>query len=270
MKNKLTNIKRKNAGFTLLELVVVVAVMGLISSMAMDVYTDNSNQKRYEATKSRLAEIKFAIIGDPMMRVGSQAVLSGFFKDMGRLPRNLKELTKNLTTQSYPNNGICITNYVADETKTSASCSIGWVVQTDDVNKWKGPYLHNLQSSDGDLVFRDAWGNSGGANYGWIFSFNNDGATPPIPTGDLTVRSIGLNRKASTGSDNLFENNYPSVGSLINKVDLNNIWDLKSKSIAAPAYCVTVATSTINLAAENSTACIDITPALSNIWVVFP
>jgi prepilin-type N-terminal cleavage/methylation domain-containing protein len=284
MKNNLQKSNRKNAGFTLLELVVVVAVMGLISSMAMDVYTDSSNQKRFEATKSRLAEIKFAIIGDPQMRVGSQAVLTGFFNDMGRLPRNIAELIT-------PNNsGFCLhdTDYSVSVSAVNAidcaAITVGsWSWTPEDSANWKGPYLHNIQTAVDDsgtpndasddvgyIAFADAWGNiSHSNNFGWIFN-----ATTEI-SGDfgyLSIQSIGLG--AGTGN---YEADYPTVSAtptigefLIHKVDLDNIGDLNTASLATPAYCVTVATSTINLAAANSAACIAITPALSNIWVVFP
>lgn len=214
MKNKFRNMKRKSAGFTLLELVVVVAVMGLISTMAMDVYTDHSNQKRFEATKERLAEIKFAIIGDPMMKVGSQTVLSGFYYDTERLPFNINELIID------PDNvGECfdISSAVTIESKKS-DCEV--IIGNTWHSDWNGPYLHNLQSNKGDLVFRDAWGNTNSdGNFGWIFTPNGD---------DLVVQTKGLNREiVDTEYSTQYELNYPSSGNLINKVELETIRRLK-------------------------------------------
>lgn len=253
MKNKLTNMKRKNAGFTLLELVVVVAVMGLISSMAMDVYTDNSNQKRFEATKQRLTEIKFAIIGDPQMRVGSQAVLSGFFKDMERYPRNVKELTENLTSQTYPNSGLCITNYIPDDSiineTTCTTASGTWVDKTDDKDNWKGPYIHSLQSSDGTTTFVDAWG----VDFNW--AFNNT----PV---SLQITSYGLNR-ISGGSG------YEADQTLsIHKTQFDSFKVVNALPPAtSPSYCINTTTSAINFGYTDTASC---TAVVNHIWIVFP
>jgi len=271
MKNTVEKMNRKNAGFTLLELVVVVAVMGLISTMAMEVYTDHSNQKRFEATKERLAEIKFAIIGDPMMRVGSQAVLSGFFNDMGRLPRNLKEL---ITPYSL---GFCLhdTDYIVDTSATdAATCAAllvgSWTWTADDSANWNGPYL---TSQSGGAVFTDAWGNKGGDNFGWKYNATTDvSGTNAGYFGYLSVQSLGL----GSGSGD-YEKDYPAVSAtpivgefLIHKVDLDNIVAIKSMLTVTPAYCVNTVTSNINLAVVDSTACAALPATPKHIWVVFP
>jgi len=242
-------MKRKSAGFTLLELVVVVAVMGLISSMAMDVYTDNSNQKRFEATKERLAEIKFAIIGDPQMRVGSQAIQEGaFFKDMGRLPRNIAELV------TPDNNDFCLhtTNYIVSTTiANAAACAAivplgSWTWTSEDSIKWKGPYLHNLQTFIDDkgtdvesddtthIVFFDSWGNTHPwdtpgskdlTNFGWEFD---------ISSGDLKISSAGLNR--NSGGLNYEEDKFTTIYA----TELKYIHDI---SVSA-GYCIELGTST--------------------------
>jgi prepilin-type N-terminal cleavage/methylation domain-containing protein len=225
MKNNLQKSNRKNAGFTLLELVVVVAVMGLISSMAMDVYTDNSNQKRFEATKERLAEIKFAIIGDPMMRVGSQAVLSGYYNDMNRLPITLSELIYRCRTTTT-NIGI----YAADKAECETTTDNFWETN------WNGPYLTNIQSSESELVFRDAWGNtSSDGRFGWVFVTKSTDKT-------ILVQSLGLDHN-STATTNSYEINYPSFGNLINKVDLDRIDHLKSLTTTS-GYCINTSVST--------------------------
>lgn len=154
--------KRKNAGFTLLELVVVVAVMGLISSMAMDVYTDNTNQKRFELTKQRLAEIKFAIIGD-----SSRDLITGYVVDVGELPLSIDELLYQCVTNSTYPEGV--------EEYNELNCGTNkWI------ENWNGPYLRNRQTDeDGNYVFKDGWGNN--------FEFSSDGS-------EVITYSLGLDR----------------------------------------------------------------------------
>lgn len=248
MKNNSNTIKRKNAGFTLLELVVVVAVMGLISTMAMDVYTDHSNQKRFETTKERLAEIKFAIIGDPMMRVGSQAVLSGYYHDMNRLPITLSELIYRCRTSG--NIGVI----AADQVICEATIGNVWELN------WKGPYLTNIQSNGSELVFHDAWGNgisSTDGKFGWIFTTDN-------VNGTVLVQSLGLGSGTNT-----YEEDYPSSGNLINKVDLNRIDHLKSLT-ATSGYCINTSVPTaytIDSTYSDLTSC---NAVADRSWAAFP
>ena len=216
-------IKRKNAGFTLLELVVVVGIMGLMSTMAMDLYTDKSNQKRYELTKQRLAEIKFAIIGDPMMKIGNQRVLSGFYHDVNRLPVSITELIYQCTS-SISGEGITATSG-----SECTSLNGTWVG-----DNWNGPYLTNIQANGDALVFRDGWGNDHtDGNFGWIYDGSRGGTAIAE---NLWIKSLGLDR--APGGSTLYEVDYPSTGNLINKADLDtisHIQGLASDSISISA-----------------------------------
>jgi prepilin-type N-terminal cleavage/methylation domain-containing protein len=263
MKNLINKRKKNQTGFTLLELVVVVAVMGLISSMAMDVYTDNSNQKRFEATKERLAEIKFAIIGDPMMRVGSQAILTGYYNDMILPPSNLKDLINDPTPDTK---GECfdISKVITSDTNktTCEATSVNtWV------SDWQGPYLHNLQTFFDDkntpndesddvtrLVFSDAWGNHDASDtddFGWGFDDS---------TGDLTVTSAGLNRSFSS-SDLGYEEDKSTT---IYATELAYIDNLKSLNTG---YCIEKITFKIKPLMDK-TSC-DAVPT-THKWAAFP
>jgi len=229
MKNNSQIVNKKNAGFTLLELVVVIGIMGLMSTMAMDLYTDKSNQKRFELTKQRLAEIKFAVIGDPMMRVGSQAVLSGYYSDMSKLPGNLDQLIKDPKTK-----GKCDTSGVITITKETDCISPAiWS------SYWKGPYLHNLQSfvddkgnddkSDDETVyvFADAWGNyEDNVHFGWGFSLDS-------LTQNLTITSLGLDREI--GGIN-FESDQSIV---IYQTEQNYLDDMEESK----GYCIDITDS---------------------------
>ncbi len=227
--------KQKNAGFTLLELVVVVAVMGLISTMAMDVYTDQSNQKRFEATKERLAEIKFAIIGDPMMRVGSQAVLTGFYDDMAELPNDIDGLISDPKNKGECDNSGVIT--LTDETSCISPAT--WT------SYWRGPYLHNLQSKNGSLVFNDAWGNA----FDWDYS-----SSP----GNLIVTSAGLNRDINPSDEGYEEDKFTTIYA----TELANIVYLNSLTTG---YCVIPSTNKIDISITSQTTCIS-----PNVWGSWP
>lgn len=133
--------KKKQGGFTLLELVVVVAVLGLITNLATEYVALNSNQQRFDTTKERLEEIKYAIVGDDTRTTNGHPDLVGFVHDMGRLPIQLNELY-NEPTDCDPNtvgNQSCTASYNTDLKRT-----IGW----------RGPYVSE------DIGKNDGWGNS--------------------------------------------------------------------------------------------------------------
>jgi len=82
----------KQAGFTLVEVLVVMLILVALASVTLDFTKDFAFQGRYEVTKDRYEKIKRAIIGRPDVLINGQPDISGFVADMGRLPLNIREL----------------------------------------------------------------------------------------------------------------------------------------------------------------------------------
>lgn len=125
-------------GFTLVELLVIVVILGFLLSMMPRVFTEDSNQRRFDETRERMKEIKKAILGIPgsYLVEGSQR-FGGYVVDMGRLPvlnrdRQPEELweQKGQAGKSY-----------------SSRCRrpIGW----------GGPYMEKPRGG----ILKDGWGN---------------------------------------------------------------------------------------------------------------
>ncbi|TFH33017.1 MAG: prepilin-type N-terminal cleavage/methylation domain-containing protein [Deltaproteobacteria bacterium] len=68
------------AGFTLIEVVVVIAVISILAAMAVPYAVKIIDQSREEATKKEMEAIHRAIIGDPMVPT------AGYLGDRGRCP----------------------------------------------------------------------------------------------------------------------------------------------------------------------------------------
>ncbi len=139
-------------GFTLLEIVLVLFLIGLVSSTVF-LFTDNIDQQaKYDETKRRMEIIRQAIVGDPTRRLNGQTEISGFAADMGRLPGCLRELVE-------PNHCIdasgALTAWAID-----ASTGIG--------SGWRGPYIQVTPESDGSLRFRDGYSNTATTNSGQL------------------------------------------------------------------------------------------------------
>ena len=85
-------LRRKRA-FTLLELVVVIAILAVLSTVAMRSVSGIASQTRFEVTQRTLDQIQTAILGNPNDHQPDGAlVINGFVADMGRLPNSLDEL----------------------------------------------------------------------------------------------------------------------------------------------------------------------------------
>ncbi|HSJ03781.1 MAG TPA: prepilin-type N-terminal cleavage/methylation domain-containing protein, partial [Verrucomicrobium sp.] len=90
----MTNPRNRShpAAFTLMELVVVLAILAVVTSLAVRSVDRVEDQGRYEANLRIMQEIETAVLGSPDDRaLDGTRVLSGFVADMGRLPRTVEE-----------------------------------------------------------------------------------------------------------------------------------------------------------------------------------
>ena len=85
-------MKRGPAGFTLLELVVVVAILAVVSTIAVRMTTDIAEEGRWNASSQQIEDIRLAVLGRAN-EFGSDGtrITSGFIADMGRMPKTVIE-----------------------------------------------------------------------------------------------------------------------------------------------------------------------------------
>ncbi len=76
---------RKN-GFSLLELLVVLVILGFLTAMMVKVFTHGDDQKRFDETRIKMEEIKKALIGTSGAYANGQRQFAGYITDMGELP----------------------------------------------------------------------------------------------------------------------------------------------------------------------------------------
>lgn len=84
-----------NRGFTLIELVMVIAIIGIISAVATIQMIPSLETARIEATKSEMQALAFAIVGNPDVYTNGARSDFGYVGDIGALPPNLDALTVN-------------------------------------------------------------------------------------------------------------------------------------------------------------------------------
>ena len=189
----------KQKGFTLLELVLVLFLIGLLASAGL-LFTDNlRDEAQFDETQRRLEVIRKAIIQSGERTVNNQPELSGFVVDNGRLPYCLEELLFVDTT------AVSGTNYISP---CDSDLTVPQPGTTDEGIRygWWGPYIQVQPDRDGVRRFRDGYENGvdpTDPNFGWewtlsesatavdVSTYDPSAGIPPRPF-DLTVRSSGF------------------------------------------------------------------------------
>ncbi|MEO0080555.1 MAG: prepilin-type N-terminal cleavage/methylation domain-containing protein [candidate division WOR-3 bacterium] len=115
---------RREEGFTLMELLVVLLIIGVLSTVALRTIDATRDRALFDQTTREMKELVQAITGNPDLVANGRRVDFGFYGDMGRMPLELRELVENTTGS----------------------------------NRWHGPYLRRPFTSDTAGFLYDAWG----------------------------------------------------------------------------------------------------------------
>jgi prepilin-type N-terminal cleavage/methylation domain-containing protein len=89
--NRLKSVR----GYSILELVVAIVILGIISAVALKSIRNTSDQARIEETKKGLERLAFAIAGNPNLVSGGVRTDYGYVGDIGAMPPNLDALVTN-------------------------------------------------------------------------------------------------------------------------------------------------------------------------------
>jgi len=124
--------QRKQSGFTLIELVMVILLLSILATVASVNFIDFGTDARIAVTKDELTSLKRGIAGDSRVSAAGAYTFPGYEQDMLGLPNALVDLVTNPAT--------------GDKTK-----------DYDPLTRkgWRGPYVDDSAASD---YSKDAWG----------------------------------------------------------------------------------------------------------------
>ncbi|MDD4051188.1 MAG: prepilin-type N-terminal cleavage/methylation domain-containing protein [candidate division Zixibacteria bacterium] len=79
-------------GFTLIELVMIIVVLGILAAIAVPRMGGLTESSRVTATNAEMAMLKRAIVGNPQVSGGGQYLDVGFEGNVGSPPTRLEDL----------------------------------------------------------------------------------------------------------------------------------------------------------------------------------
>jgi len=168
-------------GFTLIELILVIVLLGILAALTANLLANSLDQSRFDDTFKEMNDLSKAMVGNPdLVNAGVRSDF-GFVGDMGGLPTSLTQL---LTQGTLP----------------------AWTVYDTDLGTgtgWRGPYLETKQDDSGTyLATLDGWGNPYAYNAatGQVTSYGSDGA--PGGSGFAADLTVPETSQTTTGSVN--------------------------------------------------------------------
>jgi prepilin-type N-terminal cleavage/methylation domain-containing protein len=163
------------AGFTLVEMLVVIVILAIVTTIAVRSIDTLQDQGRFDGTRQGLREIDEAVAGVPgQLKPDGTALITGFVADMGRLPAVIVGEPLQELWVKPPASGLF--------TIVAAPSDPEVLVETG----WRGPYL---RLGPGTASLRDGWGNP-------FVVRAPDGTTPPAGAPIAAVASLGADNTA--------------------------------------------------------------------------
>jgi prepilin-type N-terminal cleavage/methylation domain-containing protein len=223
-------------GFSLLELIVVVALLSIVALSATTLIIDNGDLKRQEATETRWNQLHDAIISQPNLYLNGSPYVRGYVADMGRLPVSILELVRQSElAETYDEDNNAGTVEITIDQPDWTDINLGYTANAENgyvdtlAGGWRGPYLYTA----GSQQFRDGWGREDPDlgqdvfTFGWIIDTDGEQRAQVL---DLLVQSYGSDQELGGIGD--FTEDFPVNANIPNDAIVSeNEWMLSAAPI---------------------------------------
>ncbi len=88
----MTHSRLDHRGFTLIELVIIIVVLGILAAFAVPKFSSIAESSKVTATRQEMQALKEAIIGNPKVVSSGVLIDRGFLGDVGFVPSQLTDL----------------------------------------------------------------------------------------------------------------------------------------------------------------------------------
>jgi prepilin-type N-terminal cleavage/methylation domain-containing protein len=165
-------------GFTLMELLVVLLIIGILSTVALRTIDATRDRSLFDQTTKEMNQLVEAITGNPDLTYDGRRVDFGYFGDMEKLPDDPRDLVRSSGNPA-----------------------------------WHGPYLRIMAAGDTAGFLHDGWGNK--YNFNWTLGEITSLGNGKFP---MTVKIVDalpqLNHNTITGTVTDIDGNPPGTQSL--------------------------------------------------------
>lgn len=95
------NMKKARKGFTLIDVIVVLAVLGTLAGAMVPLFFYMVNKQREDQTIDELDSLRIAVAGNPVIVTNEARTQFGYVGDMGALPTKIEDLYKKGTQPTF-------------------------------------------------------------------------------------------------------------------------------------------------------------------------
>ena len=153
-------------GFTLIEILMVMALIGILATLSLIPLNDSLDQAKFDQTLNQMKQIRSALVGE-MLNSNSTKLRFGYLGDLGKLPTTAQGLTALWEQPSG-----------FDPWESDAPSRIG--------SGWNGPYLMDQGVAGVDYA-KDAWSTP------YVYDPDSDPVTLISRGADRGVGGTGIN-----------------------------------------------------------------------------
>jgi type II secretory pathway pseudopilin PulG len=156
---KIHRPRLNQSGLTLLELLVVMTILIVLSTVAITSTSGVAEQARYEGTQTALGNLADAVLGPANQRDADGSLLiTGFLADMGRLPLATSEAVTGGNVFTLAELWENVNSMAAHAVRPATAANVDDAPEADAevylATGWRGPYL---RLSPGNVALRDGW-----------------------------------------------------------------------------------------------------------------